>query len=111
MTLDNTDPFFVTLDDYADLVDEYEQAKQAQDAAEAEVARLREMLVKVLPVESEAPDGSIGTVGGNARVSYRPHVRRNLDHHKLRDLYPSVVSVCTDYATQWTLRTIPPVKP
>lgn len=107
MTLDTIDPFFVALDDNADLISDYEAAKVTRDLADAEVTRLREMLVKLLPGAVEAPDGAIGTVGGVARISYRPQVRRQLNHQKLRRDYPSVCDACTGYATTWMLRTIP----
>lgn len=102
----DSDPCFCDLDDYADLVAQYEQAKSEHDEATAEVARLREMLVKLFPDEARAPDGVIVTIGGKARLSYRPQVRRQLDHHKLRDLYPSVAVTCTGYSTSWQLRIV-----
>jgi hypothetical protein len=107
MTLDNVDPFFVALDDNVALIADYEAAKTLRDEADAEMRRLRDMIIKLLPNSSEAPDGAIGTVAGAARVSYRPQVRRQLNHHKLRRDYPSVCDTCTDYATTWVVRTIP----
>lgn len=110
MTLDTIDPFFVDMDDNAALIAEYESAKASRDEADVEVHRLRDMLVKLLPNAAEAPDGAIGTVGGAARISYRPQVRRQLNHHKLRRDYPSVCDTCTEYVTTWMLRTIPEVR-
>jgi hypothetical protein len=69
--------------------------------------RLREMLIKLLPTSAQAPDGSIGTVSGSARLSYRPHARRQLDQAKLRREFPNVADSCTGYAVAWVLRVVP----
>lgn len=106
MTLDDLDPYFVALDDYTELIAEYVAAKAAREQADAEVTRVREMLLKLLPETAEAPDGVIGTVAGVARLSYRPYARRQLDQRKLREHYPSVSAECSAYVPQWTLRTI-----
>jgi hypothetical protein len=107
MTDEELDPYFVVLDDYASLIEEYEAAKVVASNADEEVRRLRDMLVKLLPAKEEAPDGCIGTHTGKARLSYRPQARRQLDHYKLRTVYPSVYESCSAYAVSWILRTLP----
>lgn len=105
MTEDSA-PYFVDLDDHAELITEYNRAKADAKRAEEEVQHLREQLVKLLPDAMEAPDGVIAMVGSKARLSYQPYARRQLNQQRLRTAYPAVWSACTDYAAQWTLRVI-----
>lgn len=107
MTPDIEDPYFIDLDDNAELITEYEAAKERRDAADADMQRVREMLLKLLPSSTEVPDGVIGVVNGAARLSYRPHARRQLDQGQLRREYPNVADACTDYVITWVLRTVP----
>lgn len=106
MILSDVDPEFCALDDNASLVAEWELAKARATDADAEVTRLREMLVKLLPDSEEAPAGCIATVNGVARISYRPHTVRRLSQQRLRQEFPAVLDVCTVHATQWAMRSM-----
>lgn len=106
MILGDADPEFCALDDNASLVAEWELAKAHAATADAEVIRLREMLVKLLPDADESPGGCIGTVNGVARMSYRPHTVRRLSQQRLRQEFPAVLDVCTVYTTQWAMRSM-----
>jgi hypothetical protein len=91
---------YVALDEYEELIDRYEQAKQhVQEAVEA-ADEVRSMLLKLLPAEEEAPDGVIATVGGVERLSYKPYGARQLNVRRLRDLYPAIAHECTDWVVR-----------
>lgn len=105
-----TEPGATTVDlsSYVDLIEEYERAKRIHAACTLEVHRLRDMLIKLLPNEQEAPDGVLAVTGSVPRLSYRPAVSRTLDQRKLALHYPAVRDACTEHLTRWSLRSLLP---
>lgn len=95
----------IVFDDYADLIDEYEKAQAEVSKAKAYAAEIHAHLVKLLASKDQAPDGSVGVVRGQQRISYKPSTVRKVDLDRLRKVYPQAAADCTDYVVRWTLRT------
>ena len=100
----DTPPLEGSLDEYAYLVADFEQARAERDRAEQEFERLRAMVLKLLPDPSEAPDGIVCSVDGHVRLRYCPVSMRHLDQQLLRQSHPVVAKACTTYVTRWSLR-------
>lgn len=104
-SVDDDKTVTVELDEYGELLYRYEQAKERAQQAKAEAEDLRQMVMKLLPGEDEAPDGVVVTVAGVPRLSYKPYGTRQLAVAKLRDLYPTIAAECTDWVVRWRLTT------
>jgi hypothetical protein len=105
MTIDTGDAVAVPLDQYEDLLVQFDIAKARVDQAEQECQILREQILKLLPTQEEAPDGIVGLINGRKRVSFTPSGRRRVNIGTLRDKYPSIATECTDHVVVWALRT------
>lgn len=103
---DSDNAVTVELDDYAELLGRYEQAKRTAAEAKALAEELRQMLMKLLPGEDEAPDGMVVTVAGVPRLSYKPYGTRQFSVAQLRNLYPTIAAECTEWVVRWRL-TVP----
>jgi len=93
MTSPSPEPVAVPLDDVAPWIDQYTQARAQLEIAQANVDRIRDIILDRLG------DGEVGTVDGRPRVYYRTVTSRRLDTARVK------AHLGADY-DQWTTTTV-----